>query len=63
VPLARAHLRLGLRDTTAALDALERAVELHDPFLATEPLWSPLFDDVRASARFRKVMSTLGLAR
>ncbi|AHG93573.1 protein kinase (plasmid) [Gemmatirosa kalamazoonensis] len=61
-PLALAHLELGVRDTAAALDALERAVEQHDPFLATEPLWSPLFDEVRPSARFRRVLDELGLA-
>jgi predicted Zn-dependent protease len=60
-PLALVHLRLGLRDTAGALGALERAVDLHDPMLATEPLWSSLFDEVRGSARFRAALARLGL--
>ena len=37
------------------------AGEARGPVLATEPLWSPLFDDVRAAPRFRAALARLGL--
>ena len=58
-----ARISLGLADTSAALDFLERAVRDHDPFLAQESLAAPIYDPIRRSARFAAVVAALHLDR
>ena len=58
---AAAKIKLGLGDTVAALPLLELAVRDRDPLFASEPLASPVFDLVRRSERFRRVLDAAGL--
>ena len=51
----------GVRDTTGMLEAMERAVDIKDPFVMSTPLADKLFDPVRGSARFAAVVVRLGL--
>ena len=57
---ARAHVELGLRDTTAAFAALDQAVTDREPIFAAEPLGTPLFGDVRRTPHFAALLSRLG---
>ncbi|HET9455599.1 MAG TPA: protein kinase [Gemmatimonadaceae bacterium] len=56
-----AQLNIGLGDTSAALVAMERAVERGAPLGAFLPLSAPMYDDVRASPRFAAIVRRLGL--
>ena len=54
-------IRLGLGDTTAALDYFERALRLRDPFYASEPLRSPIYAPLHRSERFARIVQAAGL--
>jgi serine/threonine-protein kinase len=58
---ALAKVRLGLGDIPAALDALERALAVRDPFFASEPLAAPIFDPLRPEPRFARILAAAGL--
>jgi len=58
---AMAKVKLGLGDTTAALDLFERALRERDPFFASEPLRSPLYVPIHGSARFARIVQAAGL--
>jgi serine/threonine-protein kinase len=59
---ARAFGMFGLGDTTQALDALERATAAREIWPAMFPTLSPMFDPVRGSARFHRLLAEVGLA-
>jgi tetratricopeptide (TPR) repeat protein len=59
---ARAYGLLGLRDTAQALTALERATERREVWPILGPTALPMFDEVRASPRFRALVRKVGLA-
>ena len=59
---AVARVRMGLGDTAQALTWLERSADRHESFFATETLAAPLWDPLRASARFGVVLRKAGLA-
>ncbi len=52
---------LGLRDTTRALDALERATALHGIWASYAPLCDREYDVVRTSPRFAMLVRRMGL--
>ena len=56
-----AVIQIALGDTASALTNLERAARSHASIFMVQPLGSPLFDPVRASARFQGVLRMLGL--
>jgi tetratricopeptide (TPR) repeat protein len=56
----RAHVLLGLRDTSAALTALEHAVANREPLFSAEPLATPLYASIRNSPRFAAILVQLG---
>ena len=58
---ARAFGMLGLGDTAQALDALERATAAREIGPALQPSSSRVFDGVRGSARFRALLTKVGL--
>lgn len=58
---AIARVRIALGDVDGGLAALQRAVELHDPFFNAEPLVSPPFNKVRNDPRFIAVAQKVGL--
>ena len=58
---ARGKIRLGLGDTTAALDLFERALRERDTFIASEPLRSPIFAPLHRNARFARIVQAAGL--
>jgi hypothetical protein len=58
----RAFGMLGLGDTTQALDALERATDAREIWPALHPASGRMFDGIRESARFRALLSRVGLA-
>jgi hypothetical protein len=58
---ALGKIRLGLGDTTLALDLFERALRKRDPFYASEPLRSPIYAPLHRSARFARIVQAAGL--
>ena len=58
---AIARVRIALGDVDGGLAALQRAVELHDPFFNSEPLTSPPFNKVRNDPRFTAIARKVGL--
>jgi serine/threonine-protein kinase len=58
---ALGKIKLGLGDTTAALDLFERAVRERDTFFASEPLRSPIYVPLHRSARFARIVQVAGL--
>jgi len=57
----RAFVMLGLGDTTATLDALERANAAKESWSSKLPMRDPILDPVRGSARFRDLVRQLRL--
>ncbi|HEX6314287.1 MAG TPA: hypothetical protein VFZ73_05485, partial [Gemmatimonadaceae bacterium] len=58
---ALGKIRLGMGDTTAALDFFERALRARDPFFASEPLRSPIYAPLHSSERFKRIVQAAGL--
>jgi tetratricopeptide (TPR) repeat protein len=52
---------LGLRDTSLALDALEKAHARGEPVAGFWPYWTKMFDGIRGSSRFIAFMRRLGV--
>ncbi|MEP7384285.1 MAG: protein kinase, partial [Gemmatimonadota bacterium] len=52
---------LGLGDTAQALSALERAADRNEPWSFALSAGGPVFDDIRESPRFRRVLERTGL--
>lgn len=59
----RAFTYLGLGDTASALSALERAAAAHELWIITSDLGDPAYDPIRGSARFRKLLESVGIGR
>jgi Flp pilus assembly protein TadD len=59
---ARAHIALGLGDTTAAFAALEHAVADREPLFAAEPLGTPLFASLRRTPHFAALLGKVGFS-
>ena len=59
---ARAHVELGLRDTTAAFAALEQATTDREPVFAAEPLGTELFAAIRRTPHFTALLGKLGFS-
>jgi eukaryotic-like serine/threonine-protein kinase len=59
--VAIARIAIGMRDTTEALNRLERAARTRDPFFATESATSPIFDAIHGSARYLALLRTVGV--
>ena len=57
---ARAHIELGLRDTTAAFASLDQAIADHEPIFAAEPLGTPLFASIRVTPHFAALLARIG---
>jgi serine/threonine-protein kinase len=58
---ARAFVELGMADTSAALAALERSIRAKEIWQAKTSMRDPVFDPIRASARFEGIVRQLGL--
>ncbi|HEY4216234.1 MAG TPA: protein kinase [Gemmatimonadaceae bacterium] len=59
--VTQAWTYLGAGDTTRALDALERAVRAREPLSFSVPFAMPMYDPIRASARFASIIKRYGL--
>ena len=57
----RAFTMLGVGDTTEAMAALERATDLNELWPSAEPMIDPIFDPIRNSARFHKLLGRVNL--
>ena len=58
--LAKVQLGLGRRDQ--AIAALERAVQRHEPFFASEPLGGPSFAELAGDPRLLALRKRIGLS-
>ncbi len=58
----RGFAMLGLRDTAAAIDALEQATNAGEIWPSLHPVSDPMFDDLRKSARFVSLLKRVGLS-
>ena len=52
---------LGLRDTSRALEALERSTAAREPWTSLIPLCDPMYNPIRSSARFAQLLRQVGL--
>ena len=59
----RALAYLGLGDTANALSALERATDAKELWPLSVEEYNPAMDPIRASARYRKLLERVGLAK
>ncbi len=59
--VALARIAIGLRDTSEALNRLERAASARDPFFATESATSPIFDSIRDNVRYMTLLRSVGV--
>jgi TolB-like protein/tetratricopeptide (TPR) repeat protein len=59
--VALARIAIGMRDTSEALNRLEKAARARDPFFATESAISPIFDPLRGSARYSALLRSVGV--
>ncbi|MEO7361730.1 MAG: protein kinase, partial [Gemmatimonadaceae bacterium] len=57
----RGFSMLGLRDSAAAIDALEKATDAGEIWPTFQPIADPMFDDVRANPRFASLLARVGL--
>jgi serine/threonine-protein kinase len=57
----RALAYLGLGDTARALSAMERATDGKEMWHVANGLFDPMYDSVRESARFKKLLARVGL--
>lgn len=57
--IARIYLGMGRTDT--ALEWLDRAAEVRDPFFASESMASPIFDPLRGKPQFAALVNRVGL--
>jgi hypothetical protein len=57
----RAFTYLGLGDTTNALSALERATDARELWANYPSVTDRMFDPIRKSARFRRLLERVGL--
>ena len=55
------YARLGAHDTAQALTALERATDAHEIWATLQASRDPIFDPIRASPRFQRVLQRVGL--
>ena len=58
MPMARAQIHLGLGETDAALEWLDRSIDERDPHIldiSCKPIWDRLRDDPRFSALLHKM--------
>ena len=56
-----AFARLGAHDTAQALTALERATDAHEVWATLNSPRDPIFDPIRASPRFQRLLQRVGL--
>jgi eukaryotic-like serine/threonine-protein kinase len=59
---ARAYGMMGLGDTAQALDALESATKQREIWPSLQPPTDRIFDGIRESPRFKKLLEQVGLA-
>ena len=60
-PTTRAFVMLGVGDTTEAMAALERATDSNELWPSSVPMIDPMFDPIRNSARFHKLLGRVNL--
>ena len=58
---SRAFAMLGARDTARAITAFERATDANDIWPSLEPIDDPIFDPIRSSQRFQRLVRRVGL--
>ena len=59
----RSYTYLGLGDTAQALAALERATDAREVWASTLSVYDPLYDSIRESARFKRLLRRVRLDR